>query len=166
MKDLYKNPLFYYILVPVVIALWPLLVCFVSLPKARRDWTLEKNQYDKTQQTIQEILTIAPERLDFANAKKTAAEFDYAVAVEKVAKLCAIPSSTYKLSSGTIVTSAGRKSQNAKVDLKQVEIIKCTKFLSLMQLHWQNLQCTQLKLDKRKGLPDIWDISFDFKYYF
>jgi hypothetical protein len=166
MKDLYKNPLFYYILVPLIIALWPLLVCFISLPKAQRSWNLEKEQYNKAQQTVTDILTIAPERLDFANAKKTAAEFDYAVAVEKVANLCGIPSTGYKLSSGSIVTSGGRKSQNAKVDLKQIEIVKCTKFLSLMQLHWQNLQCTQLKLDKRKGLPDIWDIALDFKYYF
>jgi len=166
MKDLYKNPLFYYILVPVITALWPLLVYFVCLPKAQRSWNLEKDQYNKAEQTIAEILAVAPERLDFANAKKTAAEFDYAVAVEKIANLCGVSSSNYKLSSGPIVTSGGRKNQNAKVDLKQVEIVKCTKFLSLIQLHWPGLQCTQLKLDKRKGLPDTWDIALDFKYYF
>ncbi len=166
MKDLYKNPLFYYILVPLVTALWPLLIFFLYLPKAQRSWDFEKDQYNNAQQTIEEILKIAPERLDFANAKKAAAEFNYAAAVEKIADLCGIPATSYKLSSGPIVTSGGRKNQNAKVDLKQIEIVKCTKFLSIIQLHWQNLQCVQLKLDKRKGLPDTWDIGLDFKYYF
>ena len=32
MKDVYKNPILYYILVPVVVALWPLLVWSVYLP--------------------------------------------------------------------------------------------------------------------------------------
>ncbi len=65
-----------------------------------------------------------------------------------------------------VVTTSKQKSQNAKVSLKQVDIGKSARFLSMIQLRWAKLQCVQVKLDKKKGLPDMWDIDLDFKYYF
>jgi len=35
MRDLHKNPMFYYILAPVVLGLWPLLVYASYLPKSQ-----------------------------------------------------------------------------------------------------------------------------------
>jgi len=35
MKDLTKNPFFYYVLVPALVALWPLLLRAAFLPKAQ-----------------------------------------------------------------------------------------------------------------------------------
>jgi len=55
MRDIYKNPTFYYILAPIVVALWPLLVRGVHLPNAERNWKNERNQYNKAQSTITEI---------------------------------------------------------------------------------------------------------------
>jgi hypothetical protein len=115
---------------------------------------------------MKEILTLDPDRLKFADSNNTAAEFDYASAIEKTAGLCKIPPTNYKLSSGIIITSDGQKSQSAKVGLKQVDITKFAKFLSTLQLRWANLQCAQVKLTKKKGLPDTWDIDLDFKYYY
>jgi hypothetical protein len=86
--------------------------------------------------------------------------------MEQTAGLCGIPSTDYKLNSGIIITSAGQKSQNAKVGLMQVDITKFAKFLSTVQLRWANLQCGQVKLTKKKGLPDSWDVDLDFKYYY
>ena len=166
MRNIYKNPTFYYVLVPVVVALWPLLVWTLYLPKTERNWNLEKEQYNKSQELIAEILVFDADRLELAGSKDTAAEFDYAVAVEKIAALCRIPSSNYNLSSGIIITTAGQKSQSAKVGLKQVDLTKFARFLSTIQLHWANLQCVQVKLDKKKGLSDVWDVDLEFKYYY
>jgi len=166
MKEIYKNPTLYYILVPVVAALWPLLIWGVYLPAAGHNWQVEGAQYSEAQSIMEEILALDPDRLEFADSQNAAAEFDYAIAVEKIADLCRIPPTNYKLSSGIIITSGGQKSQGAKVGLKQVDITKFAKFLSTLQLRWANLQCAQVKLTKKKGLPDTWDVDLDFKYYY
>ncbi len=166
MKDVYKNPTLYYILAPIVVALWSLVVWGFYLPEAEGKWQAEKSQYNKAQQIMTDILTLDPERIEFADSKNAAAEFDYANAVERVASLCKIPSSDYKLSSRPIVDSGGQKSQSAHMALRNVDITKFARFLSTIQLRWAGLQCVKVKLTKKKGLPDAWDIDLEFKYYY
>jgi hypothetical protein len=166
MKDIFRNPVLYYVLAPAIAALWPLLIWGIYLPAAGRNWETEKSQYNQGQDIIKEILTIDPDRLKFADANNPSAEFDYASAIDKTTGSCGIPPSSYTINSGIMVTTAGQKSQSAKVDLKGVDITKFTQFLSTVQLRWANLQCTQVKLTKRKGLPDTWDVGLDFKYYY
>lgn len=165
MKELYKNPALYYILAPVLAALWPLLIWGVYLPSARHNWQVETEQYSKAQGIIKEILAIDPDRLT-ADSNNASVEFDYAGAIDKTAALCGIPSSSYKLNSGIIITSAGQKSQSAKVSLKGIDVTKFAKFLSTLQLRWASLQTVQVKLTKKKGLPDSWDVDIEFKYYY
>jgi len=166
MKDIYRNPALYYILAPVVTALWPLLVWGVYLPRAERNWNLEKAEYNQAQRVMTEILTLDPERLDFADPNSGGTEFDYATAVERIASLCGIQPANYKLSSGIITGSGEQKSQSAKVDLEDVSIAQFSRFLSTIQLRWANLQCGQIKLSKRKGQTDKWDVDLQFKYYY
>jgi hypothetical protein len=113
-----------------------------------------------------EILTLDPDRLAFADSNAVSADFSYANAVDRIATLCRIPTANYKLSSGIIITSAGQKSQGAKLGLKDVDITTFAKFVSTIQLRWSKLQCTQVKLTKKKPLPDKWDVDMDFKYYY
>jgi len=166
MKDIFRNPIFYYILVPAILALWPLLVWAVYLPGAGRSWEQEKSEYTKAQEIMVEILTLDPDRLAFADSNAVPVDFSYANTVDKVATLCRIPAANYKLSSGIIITSDKQKSQGAKVGLKDVDIETFAKFLSTIQLRWAKLQCTQVKLTKKKPLPDRWDVDIDFKYYY
>jgi hypothetical protein len=166
MKDIYKEPVLYYAAVPVFFALWPLLIWAVYLPGAKEDLRLEAAEYAKAQKLMAEIMTIDPTRVEFSDSDTKAAEFDYGVVVEKVAGACGIHSANYKLSSGIIITSGGQKTQSAKVVLKQVDITRFARFVSLIQLRWANLQCTQIKLTKAKALPDTWDADLDFKYYY
>ena len=166
MKDILRNPILYYILAPAIAALWPLLVWGIYLPAAEHKWEVEKSQYTQGQQVIQEILDIDSDRLKFADANVASVEFDYAGAIDQTAGSCGIPPSGYKLNSGIIVSSGGQKSQSAKVGLMGVDITKSARFLSTLQLRWANLQCTQIKLTKKKGLPDTWDVDLDFKYYY
>jgi len=166
MKDIYKNPTLYYILVPVVVVLWPLLVWAVYLPDAEENWQDEKAQYNKAQKIIEEILNIDPDRLAFVDSKTNAAEFDYANVVDRVATSCKISSTNYELSSKPTRTSKGQKTQSCHVELKQVDITRFARFLSTIQLRWANLQCENVTLTKGKGRPDMWKIDLDFKYYY
>ena len=166
MKDIYKNPTLYYILVPIMAALWPLFIRGVYLPNAERSWEDEKNQYNKAQKTIAEILTLDPDRLAFADSKRDTAEFDYADAVERTASLCKIPPTNYNISSRPARTSDGQKSQSCQVVLKKVDITGFAKFLSTIQLRWANLQCERVTLTKQKDLPDTWKVDLGFKYYY
>ena len=166
MKDIHKNPLFYYVLVPAVAFLWPVIIWGVLLPGAHSKLNAEKELYIKAQQFIGELLPLDPERLDFAAEKGKSADFDYAAAVQQAAGACSIAPGNYKLSSGIVITSGGQKSQSANVSLKDVDIAKAARFLSTIQLRWSGLQCTKTMLRKKKGLPDSWDIDFTFKYFY
>lgn len=166
MKDVYKNPNFYYIFVPAVAAIWPLLVWAVYVPDAERSLNSDIEQYEKAQKTIEEILTVDIDRLDLADAKTGAAEFDYVNEVYRIIALCGIPQANCKINSGLIIKSGEQKSQSAKVIFKDVDIVNFAKFLSTIQLRWANLQCTKVNLTKKKGLPDSWDVDLDFSYYY
>jgi len=166
MKKIYKEPMLYYILVPIIAALWPLFVGGIYLPRAERELENGIKQYRAAEKVIEAILTLDPARLEFSGSAKSADEFDYAIVVEKVAGLCKIPSTSYRLSSGRITTTKGQKSQSAKVILKDVDITRVARFLSAIQLRWSDLQCIRLKLTRKKGLPDTWDADIDFKYYY
>ena len=166
MKDIYKEPVLYYVAVPVLFALWPLLIWAVYLPGAEQRLHREADQYKNAQKVMAEIMTIDPARVEFVDSGSKAAEFDYGVAVEKVAGMCGIHPASYKLSSGIVITSGGQKTQSAKIVLKEVDVTRFARFVSLFQLRWANLQCTQIKLTKAKALPDTWDADLDFKYYY
>ena len=166
MKDIYRNPMLYYILVPCVAALWPLLVWAVYLPAAERNFTEEKYQYKEAQLKITAILGLDPTRLERSDPNQTDDKFDYATVVSGVARRCNIPAIDYSVSSRPARTSGGKKSQSAMVVLKQVNITRFAEFLSNIQLRWASLQCDTVTLTQKKGLPDVWKVNLDFKYYF
>ncbi len=149
-----------------MVVLWPLLVWAVYLPDAEENWQDEKTQYNKAQKIIEEILNIDPDRLGFVDSKTSAAEFDYANVVDKVATSCRISSTNYELSAKPTRTSKGQKSQSCHVELKLVDIAKFARFLSTIQLRWANLQCENVTLTKKSGQPDMWKVDLDFKYYY
>lgn len=168
MKDVFKNPILYYIAAPVMIGLWPLLVWAVYLPAAQKGIEDHMIQYERAKPIIEEILTLDPGRLEFADSNDSAAEFTYGDAVDRVAGKCGIAPSKCDLRSGTVMIARGQKSQSANVDLKQVDITKFANFLSTIQLRWANLQCEQVKLTKKQDLADadMWDADMKFKYYY
>ncbi|MBW8040491.1 MAG: hypothetical protein FVQ85_10865 [Planctomycetes bacterium] len=166
MKDIYKNPMLYYILVPCMAALWPLLVWAVYLPAAEHDYKQEESQYIEAKVTIDSILGRDLTRLELADPNKTADKFVYDTAVSDIANRCRISATNYTVSSKPIRTSSGKKSQSAKVVLKQVNIGSFADFLSKIQLRWANLQCESVTLTQKKGLKDVWKVDLDFKYYY
>jgi hypothetical protein len=165
MKDIYKNPVFYYILVPCMAALWPLLVWAVYLPAAEDDLKKGIDEYKNAQVTIEAILEHDPSRLENEDPNKTADKFDYATAVSDIARRCGIAATNYTVSSKPVRVSGGKKSQSATVVLKEVSVAIFAEFLSKIQLRWANLECESVTLTQKKGLVDAWKVDLDFKYY-
>ena len=165
MRDLYKNPVLYYIAVPVIVGLWPLLDWALWLPATHEDVEQEMADYQRAESIMMEILTLDPGRLEFIDANDSAPEFTWS-AVDNVANRCKIPENKCELRSGRIIATGGQKNQSANVSLKQVGITEFAEFLSMIQLRWVNLQCERAKLTKRQNLPDMWDIDVTFKYYY
>lgn len=168
MKDIFKNPILYYIAVPILVSAWPLLVRGLYLPAAQEQVVEERTQAERGKVIMLNILNLDPERAEIADANDAVAEFTYGGAVDWVANICKIPSNQYNVSSSMIVTANKQKTQSAKVDLKQVGIVKFARFLSMIQLRWANLQCERVKLTKKEGLADndVWDADIEFKYYY
>ena len=167
MKDIYKNPILYYIGFPIIAGLWPLLVSAVYLPAAQEDAKEHVTLKKKAEPIMMEILTLdSDRRLEFTDSNDTTIEFTYGNAVDRVAVLCGIPPSKHKLNTGNIQIVSGQKRQSANVALKQIDIVTFSRFLSEIQYRWPNLQCERVKLSKQKDLPDIWDVDIELEYYY
>jgi hypothetical protein len=164
MRDIYRNPIFYYVLVPILVSLWPLLVWCMYLPRAEKAWDEDQKSYADATASILNILERDPDRLKIVQGTKSLGKFAYAEAVDRAVNLCGIRSSQYTLSSGQMVTTGKKESQQARVGLVGVGIVQAAKFLSTIQSMWVNLNCERLKLTKKPGAPDQWDMDMTFRY--
>jgi len=166
MKEVYKNPMLYYLVAPLLVAVWPLLVWAVYLPRTQEDWEGEQSFFGDGQTYIMDILRLDPDRLDIARDSEVSGEFSYAKAIDRVANLCRIPAGKCDYSAGSIVPSGNKRKQQARVKLTDVDVVQAATFLSRIQSTWVKLTCDKVKLTKDKGLPDQWDVDFTFWYYY
>jgi len=165
--EIYKNPILYYILVPAISAIWPLLVWGVYLPEANRRVDTDISKFKQAQETAEIILNLDRDRLELSDAKTGSGEFDYVSEVYRIATMCGIPQSNCKIRTGLIIKkTGGQKSQTANVTLENVDITRLAEFLSKIELRWSNLQCTEVKLTKKAGVRDKWDAKLKFNYYY
>jgi hypothetical protein len=165
MKDILRNPILYYILVPLAIASWPLLLWANYLPGVDQDHNVLKVEHLKASDIIYKILVLDKERLDYSKAEGKGAEFDYAVAIDRVARVVGIPSTGYRVSSKDVYTSGGQPSQSARVTLYSTDIKKFAEFLSNLQFRWASLQCEDVVLTKIEGQKNKWKVELAFKYF-
>ena len=166
MKDIYKNPILYYILVPAVLAVWPLLTATVYIPRVEENLKSEKKYYKDARTIMDKILYLDPGRLELSSGDNNAIKFDYPTAVDNAADTCSIASTNYQLSSKPERSTSGQKNQAASVTLKQVGVTTFAEFLSTLQLRWANLQCEDVTLTKKKDKLDSWKVDLNFKYYY
>jgi len=166
MREVYKNPMLYYVLIPVLVGLWPLLVWGVYLPRAEQSRETEGGLCVEGQDRIMSILQLDPDRTIDQSKGQITAPFDYGSTVTRVANLCQIPPSSCPFTAQRPIVSGGKKRQDARVELKNVGIIQAAKFLWTIQSMWATLQCEDVKLTKNKGTPDQWNVDFRFVYYY
>ena len=164
MRDLYRNPMLYYLVAPIVVAIWPLMVWLVYLPKAQHDMENDRALYLEGQTYILDILKYDPERLKFTASDGMVGEFSYAKEIDRVANRCGIQSNNCSYGAGTPIPNKGKTTQNARVTLKDVGIVQTATFLSTIQSMWVNLKCDKVELTKKEGLPDKWEVDLTFWY--
>jgi len=167
MKEIYTKPIFYYVLVPVLVGLWPIWLLTAGLPGAKTNYKNEIAQYQEAEEKISTILTdLDPQRLEYANAKKTKDEFDYTTAIDQVTKFCRISPSNYRLSSSPVrKTKGGQKNQDASMTIERIDIEGFARFLSIMHMRWSSLQCSNVTLAKIKSEKNQWKVDVKFTYY-
>jgi len=166
MKDMFKNPTFYYIAIPIMVGLWPLLVWAIYLPAAQDKLIYDFKLCKDANDIMLQILTLDPQRLELVDPNETDTEFSYYREVDRFASLCGIPPSKCDRTSQKATNSSGQRSQTANVKLKEIDITTFTKFMSMIQARWPKLQCNTLKLTQKKGIADVWTIDIEFKYFF
>jgi hypothetical protein len=166
MKDIFRNPILYYILTPVIVCLWPLLVWAVYLPAAEKNIKDQKAKFKEAEAIMMEILNLDPDRSEFADSNDVNTEFNFDKVVARIASTSKIPPSKWNLNATTPQISKDQKIQSATVSLSQIDIVKFAEFLSAIQFRWANLQCNRVKLTKKPGLPDMWDVDIELKYYY
>jgi hypothetical protein len=166
MKDIYRKPIFYYVLVPIVIGLWPVWLFVMGIPGSEKGLQKGINDYNEARKLISEILDLDPQRLDYAKTKKTGEAFDYTAAVDQVTHLCKISPTSYRISSSPIrKTKGGQNNQDASMTIDKIDVEKFSKFLSVMHMRWSSLQCTNITLAKIKGEKNAWKADVRFIYY-
>ena len=99
-----------------------------------------------------------------AKATQSLGKFTYHEAVDRVANLCRIPSGKLDLRTGNPIRSGKKEVQQARVSLSDVTIVQAANFLSTIQSMWVNLTCERVKLSKKDGMPDQWDMDLTFRY--
>ena len=164
MQEIYKNPMLYYVLAPIAVLAWPLLVWGVYLPRAQSDYNRDEGFYQEAKGHMLEILTRDPDRLERAKVAQSLGKFTYHEAVDRVANLCRIPSGKVDLRTGLPIKVSKKEVQQARVSLSDIGIIQAAKFLSTIQSDWVNLTCERVKLSKKEGMPDQWDMDLTFRY--
>lgn len=165
MRDFYREPVFYYILAPVLIALWPVLVWAVYLPGAKDSYENEKTDLSEAQVAILDILKLDPDRLSIVDPNDTSlGKFSYNEAIAKAANLSNIPAANKSYSSGPVRESKGKRTQTARLYLEDVHIKQVAKFLTEIQSTWVNLTCDTIGLDQQEDMPDQWDVDIAFTY--
>lgn len=164
MRDIHRNPMLYYIAIPLLVGLWPLLVWAVYLPAAKQNCQTDYSLLIEGQTHIMGILEIDPDRIKPVDSNNVVGEFVYSKAVDSMTNLCRIPK--YKTSAGKLITISGKQRRDGTVKLMSVSIVQAAEFLSRIQATYTNLQCDKASLTKLKGMPDQWDVDFDFVYYY
>jgi hypothetical protein len=165
MKDLLRQSTLYYIAAPVLLAVWPLLLWLVYLPRTAETWEAEKKIYAEARQLAEEILTLDPDRRSYGDDKKSTG-FDYTVAIDAAARKLGIASANYTISSKPIQKSPGQKTRDCQLIINEIDITTLAEFLSNLQLTWASLQCQKVTLTKKESLPDAWKVDLTLKYYY
>ena len=166
MTDFYKKPDFYFIITPVVIAIWAILTSTVFISSAKSQWKEVKEEFNDSQPLIAEILAAEPERLKLQEEKKKMGPFNYNMVIKKFADAHSISDRLYSISTSRERNIRGKRTQTANLKIDNVKIEQFAKFLAEMLHVWPNLQCESLTLTKQNTAKDAWKAQLKYSYTF
>lgn len=162
-----KDPNTYYILIPVLAAMWAVTVGFVLYPKSIKAWEESKAGYTNAQTLMDQLVTLQPERLAYKvdeNAK--AQDFDFTKTINEFAQALSIPPSNYNLTVRSEANRGGRKTRSASISIKTIDIEKLSQFLSALLLRWPDLKCDTLSFSKIKDAKNNWQADISLTYFY
>ena len=113
MKDIFRNSIIIYIAVPVLVAIWPVLVTALYLPAAHEKLDNDISDYTEADNVMLDILSLAPERTQANDPNKQEKQFAYEQVVPEIASLCSISAEQYKLNAGPPINSKNSRTQSA-----------------------------------------------------
>ena len=168
MKKYLENPLFYYILVPVIAGIWAIAAAVIFYPRAVVALQESKEEYTATQELLAQIVAIEPQRLAYQKEKGSggSGDFDFTRVINEFATLFSIPSADFTLNTRGETRRAGKRAQSAVLAIKTIDIEKRTKFLSGRLVRWPELQCETLNLEKIAPGKNNWKAEMTLTYYF
>lgn len=166
MKAILKNPNLYYILAPALAAVWALLAGVIFYPGSVKAYEEEiRPEYELSQDWIEKILTIQPERLN-AIESRTGRPFDFGEVVTALTQEYDIHTSRYTLNVRGEVNRGGKNARSATMDIKDIDVARLARFLSTMLTNWPELECEKLTLEKAKTGKDNWNVDMTLTYYY
>jgi len=156
-----------FVLLPAVVAIWPLWLFFAALPAADKGWEDDLKKRDTARELIKTIITLDPDRLQSVDEKGNVEKFEYPVAVNKIASMCGISPADYKVNVlADVRPTSGQATQNAMVSIDNVSVKTAAEFVSLGELrYYPNLKCTALTLKKIRNQKDLWELDLTFTRY-
>lgn len=167
MKEILKNPNLYYIAAPVLAAVWALLAAVVFYPGAVEAYEQDaRPEYEQSQELIEKILTLQPQRLQYSIENGTDRPFDFGEVVTALTTAFKIPTSRYTLNVRGEVNRGGKNARTATMEVKEIDVERLARFLSTMLSAWPDLKCEKLTLDKAKTGKDNWNVDMTLTYYY
>ena len=165
MKEFYKNPNFYLIIVPLAALIWAITTSTVLFASANDEWEKRKADFEKSQPIIKNILRLDPERINNLNKqKKNAGKFDYNMVIAKFADAHGIPATGYSLRASGRSRRGGQLTQSATLTIDNIKITPFSRFLTELLYVWPDLECEKLTLKKQNTGPDAWEAQLHYKY--
>lgn len=164
MKEHLKNPNVYYILIPVIAAVWALTAGFVFYPNSVKAWEDNKEQYEESQEWIEKIITVQPQRLQYDVKKGSSEKFDFSETIVTFTKALQIPSSNYTMNIRSEMKRGDKRSRSATVSMKNMDIEKTAVFVSTLLAGWPDLKCEKLSLEKEKVGKNNWKVDMTLTY--
>ena len=166
MKIDYKNPMLYYIMVPVLAGLWAVLAGSVFYPNSVKACDETRYESEDVDNQIKRLVDLQPERLAFKVEKKASEDFDFTKTINEFAQKYSISPSNYNLNVRGEARKSGMKTRSASISIKNIDIEKMAQFLSDMLFRWPDLKCENLGIEKVKNSKNNWKVDMKLTYYF
>lgn len=168
MKDVLHNPMFYYIVIPLCVAVWPAAVWTKYLPEAKEDVAEWSEWKIEAEDLMVQILERDPSRLELGGENGDKDIFSYGSAVDRIARLCSIPTRDCDYDAQPKIGGRNGKpaTQTANIDITGVGVEQVANFVWKIRLMYPGLECTRIELKHKKGEKDVWDADLKFIYEF
>jgi hypothetical protein len=167
MKEHLKNPLFYMVAVPCLAGLWMLYTWMFAYPSSVKTWDDSWAECKESQEMLEQILRMEPQRLTFKQEKTQVTDFDYTNVIDQFTKQFGIAPDNYTLNVRGATKKAGKTVKSADLAIKTIDIENFCKFLSAVLARWPELECETLRLDRLPTGKDAWKVvNVHFTYYY